>query len=659
MRLAVLPACLLIFLALPSIADDDGFFGKTKEAKNYRELKDPLTGETFRQPLDRTTEVVWTDRFRRPVSIGEHPRLYNVWVSPHTGFATLPDPGLWKQIAEKSDAGAKDKIKNELKKYPRRYRHVAAVPALHRYELAILTYRAMNRLGEERAVHLYMRAAWCAMDEGNEKAASKYRKLLLPILKRRAENESLATEQLVRSGYMAAEASRLEGDLATAEKLFRQADSRIRRYKVARELRIPSRLAVAELDWKDKTVDELNAIIEGPDEYDCHVARLLLVDRGAGEPLRKILKKHKKHLELRKDIVRRAMEKPHAGLIPALKAALLDDEYFIAASAAQAMGRIDSDEAVKTLIEALADEDEERLVLGLAESTRPMATKELARLAEKGSGFGGRPAAAKALLDRPGAEVGEALVRHVAVAESYNLSSALLIATKAGPAVFPALRAAIKSETDNKRLANLLALAGQVTDAESAAAAAAHLGHSDSNVALHAAMACAQKGQGVSKIAPALQTATGPDRARLLTAAGWLRDVKALKAACTPQARSENYPAYLAALKAAGRTKSSALKEILIEALSDNDPLVIAHAAHGLVRMGQKSKVTPLLKTAPYTVVSAIARAAAESGDKSMAKALEAALKADDGVWLGSLPGRGGPYDLPARELANALAVLR
>ena len=135
--------------------------------------------------------------------------------------------------------------------------------------------------------------------------------------------------------------------------------------------------------------------------------------------------------------------------------------------------------------------------------------------------------------------------------------------------------------------------------------------------------------------------------------------MKALKAACTAKSRSENYPAYLAALKAAGRTKSSALKGLLIEALADNDPLVVAHAAHGLVRMGQKGKVTPLLKTAPYTVVSAIARAAAEAGDKSMANALQAALKADDGAWLGSLPGRGGPYDLPAREIAATLTVLR
>ena len=97
MRARLLP--LLILFVAPALAQDLGF--RPEERKKTHTLRDPLTTEAFEQPVRDQTEVAFKDRTLRELSFGEHPRLRRLWVSPHTGFATYPDPVQWKNVAEK------------------------------------------------------------------------------------------------------------------------------------------------------------------------------------------------------------------------------------------------------------------------------------------------------------------------------------------------------------------------------------------------------------------------------------------------------------------------------------------------------------------------------------------------------------------------------
>ena len=437
-------AAFLLCLATPLLAQ--GFFGKEQDKKTHRELRDPLTGESFRQPLPRATEIAWTDRLLRPVATGEHPRLRGVWVSPYTGFATLPSEALWKRVG-KMNPQQKAKIKNALADFPRKYHHVDAIPALHRYALALKTYRAIG-MSQELHIHLLLQAAYSARDEGNVAEEAKYLRILRPIFEKRAENESITSRDMIRSGYLAGEIARVQGDTKAASRLFEQADMRIRRWKDGRAMRVHARLGHAEFAWAGKSDDELKAMLDGPDPTDRRVAALLLVDRGAVDAIAPLLKEKDKEtvsLRFKKDLVHRAYTNPNPALVPALEPMLGHDDVFVATWAARALGRIGTPSAIQTLVRGLADEDQERLVEGLAASSSKEATKELARLAEEGSGFGARPKAARALLKRPGAVAADGLVRHVAVAESHNLSSALLVATKYGPTLEPRLVSALEA----------------------------------------------------------------------------------------------------------------------------------------------------------------------------------------------------------------------
>ncbi|MFQ5845679.1 MAG: HEAT repeat domain-containing protein, partial [Planctomycetota bacterium] len=455
---------------------------KPQERKKTHALTDPLTGETFEQPLLDPTEVAWRDRLLRPVSFGDHPRLRRVWVSPHTGFATLPDPALWKHLHEKGKEEDKRKIRRALAAFPRRYRRPDAIPALHRYRLALLTYEALGRLDENRRTGLYLAMVYCALDEGNEAVVTQYLKRLQPLVEKRADDEGLPADEMLASGYLAGEIARRLGDAQAARDHFARAASRFERWRPLavgarqhggrdaahrrrqgrlRQLRIFARLGRAEVDWRDKSVEELRAILEGPDKTDAHVAALLLVDRGAAGLLQKHFSGN--DLALKKNLVHRAAQHPDPALLPALRAALRDADPHVALWAARAVGEQRTPEAVRALSKELADADEELLVEGLARAApAPAAVRELARLAQAGDPFGGGPAAARRLSLLGGPEAARALVGHVATTESYNLSVALNVALRVGPALAPPLREALERERHIFRLQNLLVLAAHV-----------------------------------------------------------------------------------------------------------------------------------------------------------------------------------------------------
>ncbi|MGH7162495.1 MAG: hypothetical protein ACREID_03340, partial [Planctomycetota bacterium] len=156
------PLALVALLLAPSVGAQEEEGDKSTydrgERKTTETLVDPITGESFEHPLPTETEIVWTDRLLRGVGFGEHPRLRQIQVSPFTGFATYRDPALWKQLREEGDAAAKAKVRAALARFPRRYRAPAAVPALHRYALAEITYEALGRLNEEMRARIALDA---------------------------------------------------------------------------------------------------------------------------------------------------------------------------------------------------------------------------------------------------------------------------------------------------------------------------------------------------------------------------------------------------------------------------------------------------------------------------------------------------------------------
>ncbi|MCZ6788165.1 MAG: HEAT repeat domain-containing protein, partial [Planctomycetota bacterium] len=372
-------------------------------------------------------------------------------------------------------------------------------------------------------------------------------------------------------------------------------------------------------------------------------------------PLLKEKDKETVSLRFKKDLVHRAYTNPNPALVPALEPMLLHDDVFVATWAARALGRIGTPSAIQTLVRGLAGEDQERLVEGLAASSSKEATKELARLAEEGSGFGARPKAARALLKRPGAVAADGLVRHVAVAESYNLSSALLVATKYGPTLEPRLVSALEAEKDAARLANLLRLAALIPSVNCVRIAAGHQQSSDPKVRLGAVAVRAQAGEGKSELASAFAGASGGDKIVILEALGHLGADSVLRASIDDRVRQDSPALFLVALKAAGRAKDKSLRTKLTKLLADPNPLVVASAAHGLVLMGEKKRVLALLESRQYTIVSAIARGLGETKDASAVSVLIDAYGADDGAWIGSEPGEGGPYGMPRQEIAAAL----
>lgn len=652
MRARLLP--LLILFVAPALAQDLGF--RPDERKKTHTLRDPLTTEAFEQPVRDQTEVAFKDSMLRELSFGEHPRLRQLWVSPYTGFATYPDPAGWKNVAEKASFARKQEIRRALEKFPRRYGTPAAIPALHRYRLALITYAALGRLNEELKAQLYLDLLYCARDEGNERAEQEALKELRPLLNKLADHEGRPAASMLRDGYLAGEVARLLGDEKTAAKRFRQAASRIERWKAARELRVPARLARAEYDWKDKSVEDLAAILEGKNKYDAQVAALLLVDRGAADHLLKHF--GGKRVEWKKSLVRRAAEHPNARILPALRVALKDEDPYVALWAARAVGRLDSEEAVRVLIEDLEDGDEEVLVEGLADCAHPSALRELVRLAEEGSGFGGRPAAARKLALHRGDAAVRGLVRHVAAAESYNLSAALGLALRRRAAIGPALREALAAEKNPRALANLLRLAALIDDEGCLEQAKAHVQAQDPKVRFAALLVRARKGEGKSALVSAWGSAEPGDRPALILALGHAGAVAPVREALDPKVRTDAYTTFLAAIIAAGWSKDAVARRRLVELLDDRDPLVSASAAHALILAGDSKRVLALLGQAPYGTVSAIARACADAGLNSAVPALIAAYEADDGAWIGSYPGRWGPYGLPSEEIPEALRRL-
>jgi HEAT repeat protein len=637
-------------LALAALCPAQDVKFETEERKRTITLQDPLTGESFEQALVPRVDPLWVDRLLRPVAYGDPPRLREIWVSPFTGFATFPDPGLWKSVHESKDEAMKSRVRAALAKFPRRYRASDQVPALHRVALAEITYEALGALDDDSRTRLYLHGLWCARDEGNEAAERRFRRLLRPLAEKRAEQESLATESMIRAGYLAGELARLDGDAKTALARFEQAFDRIRRWKAAREVRVLARTGVAEAAWTGRPVEELVALAFGDDPVDAHVATLLLVDRAAGDALAKRLKNASE--ELKRDVVMRARERPAPALVAALRPLLDAEDEFTALHAAIAVGRARTWDAVRALVDALAESRPENLVAGLAEAATPEAVEHLARLAETGSAFGERPKAAAALARIGGERAARALVAHVEAAEGFALESALRHAARAGDAVVPFLRRRL--EDGGGGLANLLHLAARLGDPSLRALAERQIDSTDPRV--RAAAACALGRRDTLRAALAAEE-TADVRPLLLEALGRAGGGPEI-AAAIESARADSPRLFLAAMRAAGRARAKELAPRLRELVEDADVVVAAHAAHALVLLGERDATLPLLARAPWLVVSAVARGCGETGDESLVPALVAAYEADDGAWAGSFPGPDGEYDLPRREIPLAVRRL-
>ncbi len=645
---------LLVAFAAAAAAQDLRF--KPEEKKTSLRLTDPLTGEAFDQPLAPSNEVAFTDRALRPVSLGDAPRLHELWVSPFTGFCTFPDPELWKRIHEKASAADKEKTRAALARWPRRYGTAAQVPALHRYALAEMTYAALGLLDEQTKLRIHLQSLWCALDEGNAAAERRALETLRPLCLRRVDDEGITSEQMLRASYLSGEIARRLGDAAKAQEFFAQAFGRIQRWKVGREIRLLARIGMAETEWRARGAAELAALAAGDDPVDAHVAVVLLVDRGAAAELTAALKGAS--LDLKKDVVNRAVERPHAALAAVLAPFLGEEDAYLADTAAVAIGSIRTPESVELLVGALAESAGERLVLGLAQAGTPGAIAVLARLAEEGSEFGERPQAAAALAALGGEAACRALLRHVAVAEGYNLSHAVRLAARAGPALLPPLRAALEAGEGGGGLANLLVLAAILGDAECRRSAGRFLASDDARVRAAAAVAMARGGEGKAQVQEALRIADSSARPMLLDALGYLGGGPEIGAALDAKTRADEGKSFLAAVRAAGRARMTAHAPLLRELLEDADAVVAAHAAHALVLLGERKLVLPLLETAPWILVSAVARGCGETGDASLVPALMKAYELDDGAFLGAQPGPDGEYDLPRREIPAAIRKL-
>lgn len=635
----------LVFLSAAALAQGEDTRFAPKETKRSERVKDPLTGREFDLPIiEPTTEVLRRDRLLRPVVSGEHPRLRQIWVSPETGFASYPDRNLWKEITESKDDAGKAKLKAALAKFPRRYASAETIPALHRYALAWITYETLGRLDGAMRYRLALDALHCALDEGNAAAAKKYRALLKPVVEKRCDDESLGEKELITASYLLGELARLDGDAATAQRRFDECLQRIGRWKEARDLREPARLGLCEILWKEKGAEELLAIARGDDRNDARVATILLVDRGAGAALAALLGDADETLRL--EVANRALERPQASLVPALEPLLAADAP-VRDAAAFALGSLGTKEAVLALAKALPGEADELRAAALARARTPDAAAALARMTREGASFD------LALLPSVGgAEIAAAMVERVKTVESYNRGKAFRAAAGLAPAIVAPLEAALAAEKEPAALGNLLRLAARLDRKSLRAAAAPHLASDEEEVRRAAALVLAREGKGRDLLVAALGTG---DAAAAMEALGWFGPSPAIAEAISPKVRAESPTLFLAALRAAGRAKDASRADAMEALLDDPDPIVAAHAAHGLALLGRRERILPRLESGHYLVVSGIARGLGESGDAAAVPVLIRAFGADDGAWLGGSPGVSGDYGTPRREIADAL----
>ena len=168
---------------------------------SWSEFTCGFCGQTFKDKIIWSTNVMEQDVEFRPYAMGVDPLPYYVHTCPHCGYANTGD-----------QVELSDQEKAEIGKFLAAYRqsHGDQVGQAGKYEVLANIY-LIRKMPADKIAYAYQRAAWLADDSRDEVAARKFRTATLEYLTKALEKSQIEAKMVPNLTYLAGELNRRLG----------------------------------------------------------------------------------------------------------------------------------------------------------------------------------------------------------------------------------------------------------------------------------------------------------------------------------------------------------------------------------------------------------------------------------------------------------------
>lgn len=168
---------------------------------SWSEFTCGFCGQTFKDKIIWSTNVMEQDVEFRPYAMGVDPLPYHVHSCPHCGYTNAND-----------QVKLSDREKAEIGKFLTGYRqsHGDRASPAGKYEVLANIY-LIRKMPSDKVAYAYQRAAWLADDGHDEAAARKFRTATLEYLTKALENSEIEAKMVPNLTYLAGELNRRLG----------------------------------------------------------------------------------------------------------------------------------------------------------------------------------------------------------------------------------------------------------------------------------------------------------------------------------------------------------------------------------------------------------------------------------------------------------------